>query len=346
MAARRRTGLQASPKTTALHGQLFVFDCLSLDYILDEPYAERVLRAGVNATNMTITDESDSWDEVLRLIDRACKKIEASPILALAANSSDIRKANKAGKLAIILGTQGASMIETHMWRVELLHRLGIRYLGLTYTGANLFGDGCGEVRDAGLTFLGKELIERVNALPMLLDLSHCGHQTRHEASSLAKHPVCTHSNAYAINPNDRNTKDETVAAIARKGGVIGVCALVKSVWPKGATIDHMLDHLDHFVKLVGCRHVGIGLDFTEAYQEEFSKTGAKPNVVPKWRKLRPDIFGTPEEFFTVAYPRGLQSISMLPNFTQGLIDRGYEKEQVGAIMGGNWLRNFASVCG
>ncbi len=346
MAAKRPEGLRASPETLALHERIFVFDCLSLDYILDEPYTERVLRAGVDATNLTITDESDSWDEVLRLIDKALKKIDASSTMALATSSADIRKANKAGKLAVILGTQGASMIETHMWRVEMLHRLGIRYLGLAYTGANLFGDGCGETRDAGLSFLGKELIERVNALAMLLDLSHCGHQTRREASGLAKHPVCTHSNAYAVTANDRNTKDDTVMALAKKDGVIGVCGLVKSVRPKNATIEHMLDHLDHFVKLVGHRHVGIGLDFTEAYQEEFRKTGVKPNVVPKWRTLRPDIFGRPEEFFTVGYPRGLESISLLANFTQGLIDRGYKKEQVEAIMGGNWLRNFTSVCG
>jgi membrane dipeptidase len=345
MARRRPIGLRASAETLAFHRDALVFDCLSLDYILDEPYATRVLEAGVNATNLTITDESDSWDHVLRLIEVAVEKIEASPVLVQATCAADIVRAQKAGKVAVILGTQGASMIETFLWRVELLHRLGIRYLGLAYTGANLFADGCGETRDAGISFLGRDLIEAVNGLPMLLDLSHCGHRTRAEAAGLAKHPVCTHSNAYGVNPNDRNTTDETVVAMARKGGAIGVCGLTKSVWPKNATIDHMLDHLDHFVNLVGHRHVGIGLDMTEGYQEAFRKSGIT-HEVPKWRTLRPDIFGTPEEFFTINYPKGLDTIRLLPNFTQGLFDRGYGRDQAAAIMGGNWFRNFKSACG
>ncbi|MBM3572823.1 MAG: peptidase M19, partial [Alphaproteobacteria bacterium] len=268
MAQRKQAPLRASSATLAFHRRMFVFDCLSLDYILDEPYATRVLEAGVNATNMTVTDESDSWDQVLRLIEIALKKIEKNPVLAHATSSADLLKARKAGKVAVILGTQGASFLETSFWRVPLLHRLGLRYLGLAYTGGNLYADGCGETRDAGLSFLGQELIEVVNGLPMILDLSHCGHRTRAEATERARHPVCTHSNAYAVNPNDRNTKDETIKAIAKKGGTVGVCGLVKSVWPKGATIQHMLDHCDHFVKVAGPRHVGIGLDFTEGYQE------------------------------------------------------------------------------
>ena len=133
---------------------------------------------------------------------------------------------------------------------------------------------------------------------------------------------------------------------MAGKGGVIGACGLVKSVWPQNATIEHLLDHIDHFVKIVGHLHVGIGLDFVEGYQERFRATAVKADVVPKWRTLRPDIFGLPEEFFTVSYPRGLQSISLLPNLTQGLLDRGCGKDKVEAIMGGNWLRNFTQVCG
>ncbi len=345
MATTRPAEITPSAETLAFHQRTLVFDCLSLDYILDEPYATRVLNGGVNATNVTITDESDGWDQTLRLIETALEKIEANPILTLATAAADVLKAQKAGKLAIILGTQGCSFLETSFWRIPLLYRLGLRYLGLAYTGGNLFADGCGETRDAGLSFLGRELIEVVNGLPMILDLSHCGHRTRSEATAFAKHPVCTHSNSYAVNPNDRNTRDETVIAMAKKGGAIGVCGLVKSVWPSDATIEHMLDHCDHFVNLVGHRHVGIGLDFTEGYQEAYRKSGVRAEV-PKWRRLRPDIFGTADEFFSVSYPRGLDSISLLPNFTQGLIDRGYTSEQVAAIMGGNWLRNFKTVCG
>ena len=90
---------------------------------------------------------------------------------------------------------------------------------GLAYTGATLFADGCGEKRDAGLSFLGEELIAAVNETPMILDLSHTGHRSRAEAVPLARAPVCTHSNAWHHVPNDRNTRDETVQAIVAKGG-------------------------------------------------------------------------------------------------------------------------------
>mgnify|MGYP002663200424 CR=1 FL=1 len=81
-----------------------------------------------------------------------------------------------------------------------------------------MFGDGCGERRDAGVSFLGRDLIAAMNEVDMILDLSHAGHRTRAEATELAKWPVCTHSNAYDLLPNDRNTKDETIRAIAETG--------------------------------------------------------------------------------------------------------------------------------
>jgi membrane dipeptidase len=220
--------------------------------------------------------------------------------------------------------------------------RLGLRSLGLAYTAGNLFADGCGETRNGGLTFLGKDLISAVNELPMLLDLSHCSHRTRAEAVELSRAPVCTHSNAYGENPNDRNTKDETVREIVKKGGAIGICALPKSVRPENPTLEDMLDHCDYFVSLVGKRHVGIGLDFTEGYQE--SRVTLPESA--RWRTWRPDMLGTVDDFQTQSYPRGLQSIRLLPNLTQGLFDRGYTEKEAAAILGGNWLRVFRKFVG
>jgi len=318
-----------------------VFDCLSLYYVLDEEYTERCLEGGVNATNVTFAD-FEPWDDTLKAIEIGLEKIEKSPFLILATTSADILKAKEQGKLAIIMGTQGAPMVEQHLWRVGLMWRLGLRYIGLTYTAGNLLADGCGETRNGGLTFLGKDFIAKVNELPMLLDLSHCSHQTRLEAAKLARAPVCSHSNAYTVNPNDRNTKDKAAKEISKKGGVIGICGLPKTVKPQNANINDILDHCEYFVNLIGYEHVGIGLDFIEAYKEEHV---ALPESV-RWRTWRPDIFGTVEEFHTESYPRGLHSIRLLPNLTQGLFDRGYSAKQVAAILGGNWFQNFKKFVG
>ncbi len=331
--------LRASAEAIAFTKDNFVFDCLSLFYVLDDEYAERCLSAGVNACNVTFGAETN-WQDMIANIEVGLEKIEKSDLLALATNTAEINKARNEGKLAIIIGTQGSKMVEDELKRIPIMHRLGMRYFGLAYTGATLLADGCGELRDAGITYLGKEAIEIVNSLPLILDLSHCGHATRAEATKLAHAPVCTHSNSYSVNKNDRNTRDETAKAIAAKGGVLGICGLPKSVHPKDPTVDHMLDHCDYYRDLIGCEHIGIGLDFTEAYK-------ASGKILPesrRWRTYRADIFGTIDEFFTQTYPTGLSTILELPNFTQGLIDRGYSEQDVAAILGGNWLRNFTAV--
>jgi membrane dipeptidase len=279
---------------------------------------------------MTVATEGESWDQVLENIDTAHSKISRNNNLVLVEKAQDIREAKKNRKLAIILGTQGSEVVDKHLTRIRILQKLGVRYIGLAYTGATLLADGCGETRDAGLTFLGRDFIEAVNELPVLLDLSHTGHRSRLEAAALAKHPVCTHSNAYAVNPNDRNTKDETARIIAEKGGVMGVTGL---------------DHADHWVTTIGSDHTGIGLDLTEGFQDAH-RAGRATMKPPKWRQLRPDIFGTTEEFYTQKYPRGLETIRQLPNLTHGLLVRGYSADQIQLIMGESWLRNLESVIG
>jgi membrane dipeptidase len=325
------------------HGETFVFDALSISYVLDEKYTERCLAGGVNGTNVTFALE-ENWDQVLRNVDRYLGKIEKSPLLTMCTTADDLLAAKREGKLGVMFGTQGASMLENQLWRLDLLVRLGLRFLGLAYTTGNLFGDGCGEKRDAGLSYLGEELIEKANELPIMIDLSHCGHRTRAEATALSRAPVCTHSNAAGLRPNGRNTEDATVAAMAAKGGVIGVCGLPQSLSDDMPTLDDFLDHIDYLVKLVGVTKVGIGVDYVESYQDQ--PTVVAPPSVVTWRTRRPDIFGPLSAFGRQSYPIGIESVAKLPNLTQGLMDRGYKKENVAAVMGANWLSAIRRFCG
>ena len=331
----------ADQRAIALTQEAFVFDCLGLFYVLSEPYATRCLEAGVNACNVSFALES-SWDETLRNVDEGFELIERSEVLMRAETAADIRRARDAGRLAVIPGTQGSSMIEKELGRVNVLAHLGFRFFGLAYTGATLFADGCGERRDAGVSFLGEELIEAVNATPMLLDLSHTGHRSRAEAVPLARAPVCTHSNAWHHVANDRNTKDETTRAVVEKGGMMGLCCLPLSVKAENQSLDDLIDHADHYRQLVGPEHIGIGLDFTEAYKD----AGVVLPESRRWRTLRPDIFGTVEEFVTQRYPDGISGIRELPNLTHRLLARGYSEVEVVGILGTNWLRTFERFAG
>jgi membrane dipeptidase len=331
----------ASQKTLAFHDKTLVWDCLSLFYILDEPYTQQALEGGVNVTNCTFGTEED-WNACLRNFESGLEKIEKSPLLKLALTSDDILAAQREGKLAIVIGTQGSAMLDQEIYRLEILYRLGLRIFGLAYTGPTMFADGCGERRDAGLSTYGHDLIDLVNKLGLLLDLSHAGHRARTEAVELATHPIGTHSNAYTVNANDRNTKDDVARKVGAKHGVMGVCGLPKTVWPENATLDRLIDHVDYYVNLLGDRHVGFGADFVAAYK-------AAKHILPaskRWRTLRPDVFGTVDEFFTQSYPEGFTEIRELPNFTQKLFDRGYSDEQAAAIIGGNWFRCFKEKIG
>lgn len=334
--------IMADEKTRRFHERTFVFDGLSISYVLDEKYTERCLEGGVNATNVTFALE-ESWDKVLHNFETHLNKIAKSPLLMLCTKADDLLVAQQKGKLGIVIGTQGATMLDDQLWRLELMVKLGLRFLGLAYTTANAFGDGCGEKRNAGLTYLGEELIALANRLPLMIDLSHCGHRTRAEATKLARAPVCTHSNADALRPNGRNISDETVKAMAAKGGMIGVCGLPQSLSDATPTLDDLLNHVDYLVKRVGSAHVGFGMDYVESYQEQPSVV-APPSVVT-WRTRRPDIFGPLSAFGRQSYPIGVESVRKLPNLTQGLFDRAYSEHDVAAIMGGNWLRAFRAFC-
>lgn len=335
----------ADDRTRRFHESSLVFDGLAIGYVLDEKYTQRCLEGGVNAANVTFALE-ETWDKTLQNFERNLAKIDKSPLLMLCKTADEVLAAKDQGKLGVVIGTQGASMMESadQFWRLETMVRMGLRFLGLAYTTANLFGDGCGERRDAGLSYLGEELIAVANTLPIMLDLSHCGHRTRAEATALARAPVCTHSNSDALRANGRNTTDATVTAMAAKGGMIGVCGLPQSLSDETPTLDDLLNHIDHFVKLVGVGHAGIGMDYVEAFQDQVTVVPS-PSVVT-WRTRRPDIFGPLAAFGRQSYPIDVEVVRKLPNLTQGLFDRGYSASDVEALIGGNWLRAMRRFCG
>ena len=328
------TYANVSAPALALHKQALVLDGLTPFYTLDEPYTGSLLEGGVDAALLSVVSDA-TWDMTLQRTETALGKIEASPHLMLATCAADFRAAKLAGKVAMMLVTQAADMLGADMKRVGIMHRLGFRILGMCYTFANLVGDGCGERRNAGVSFLGRELIAAVNELPMMLDLSHSGHQTSLEAAQLARSPCCTHANAYAVVANDRNKKDEVLALIAAKHGVVGLCGLPRAVRHPDPTLEHMAQHLDYLIETMGAEHVGLGLDYVEGYK----KAGV---VLPQSRRnrtLRPDIFGSVDDFLHQSYPRGLDNIRELPNLTQAMVDRGYDEATMRFVLGESWVR-------
>jgi membrane dipeptidase len=325
----------------ALQGDAIVVDFLALAYVLEQKYAERVLQAGVTAVNLTFGGE-ENFEGFLKAVESHLEKIERSDLMMLALTAADVRKAKTQRRLAVFMGTQGTTFVGDDLSRLRLMNRLGLRCVGLHGSFANLYGDASAEHRDGGLTLLGQELIDAVNELPMLLDVCHSGHQASLEAIARARAPICSHANSFTIEPTNRNRKDEAIIALAAKGSMIGVCALPRAVKAKDPSLSHMLDHIDYITGLVGPAHIGIGLDLMEGYRE--NKT-VSPALLRR-RTLRPDIFGTMEDFLNDDLPHGFKSIVALPALTQGLLDRGHPPAEVAAILGGNWLRTIETFIG
>src|SRR5258706_12589643 len=120
--------VEADEKTRRFHDTTFVFDGLSIAYVLDEKYTQRCLEGGVNATNVTFALE-ENWDKALRNFETYLAKIEKNPLLMLCTQADDLRVAQQKGKLGVVIATQGASILEDQRWRLGLLARPGLRFL-------------------------------------------------------------------------------------------------------------------------------------------------------------------------------------------------------------------------
>ncbi|MBI4190505.1 MAG: membrane dipeptidase [Betaproteobacteria bacterium] len=328
-------------KALRLHQESTVLDALTPYYTLDEPYTTGLLKGGVSAAFLSVVSPA-SWEDTLRRTETALRKIERSPVLTLATTAADLRTAKQQNKIAMVLITQGADMIEKDLQRVGIMFRLGFRVIGLCYTFSNQFGSGCGELGDGGVTFLGRDLITTINEFPMMLDVSHAGHRTSFEAVQLARSPVVTHANAYTVTPMDRNKKDEVLSIVAQKKGVIGLNALPRAIAATNPTLDLLLNHADYITGKFGMRCMGLGLDYIEAHKQQ----GEALPQSQRNRTLRPDIFGTVDDYFTQDYPKDLETIEKLPNLTGALLRRGYGEENVRLILGENWVRAFESNVG
>lgn len=254
----------------------------------------------------------------LQRIDAFYRALEAYPNdLMLATTAADIRKAKRAGKVAGILGLEGAEPIDDSLELLRSFYRLGVRNLGLTWNFRNDVADGVFEGETArGLTPFGVKVIEECNRLGILIDVSHLAPAGLEDVLRVSQRPIiASHSNAAAVCNNVRNLTDEQIEAIASHGGLIGVTFVPSFLTQlyRSATIDHALDHIDHLVKTAGADHVMLGSDF--------------------------DGMGT-------IVPKGLEDATCFPALTAGMVARGHSEATVRKILGVNFLRVFETVVG
>ncbi|MBC7233155.1 MAG: membrane dipeptidase [Chloroflexi bacterium] len=256
--------------------------------------------------------------QTLRLLDVLYTELAANTdSLVLATRAEDIERAKQTGKVAAVVGIEGAESLEGELGLLRIFHRLGVRLLTIAWSRRNEAADGIQEARTGGgLTNFGLKLVEECNRLGIMVDISHLAPAGVRDVLETSSKPViASHSNAYALCPHPRNLTDQQLTALAEKGGVVGVTFVPSFIAEdrKEASLEKLLDHIDHIVRVAGIDHVGLGSDF--------------------------DGFSPPP-------PAGLEDVTRLPGITAGLLSRGYSADEVRKILGGNFLRVFRQVAG
>ncbi|WP_174732447.1 dipeptidase [Mesobacillus harenae] len=169
----------------------------------------------------------------------------------------------KPGEIGAMLTLEGVDAIGNDLTKLNILHQLGVRSIGLTWNNANLAADGAGEPRGGGLTLLGKEIVKFNNDHEILTDVSHLSENAFWDVMEIAHFPIASHSNARALCEHPRNLYDKQARAMFDKGGMIHVVYCPPFVKQDGkAKVGDVVRHIDHLCSLGGVKQVGLGSDF------------------------------------------------------------------------------------
>jgi membrane dipeptidase len=254
-----------------------------------------------------------------------------SHLFTLVGVAADLERAKAGRRIAVIMGIQNSEHFHEPK-DVKRFYQLGQRCSQLTYNSQNHLGTGGTDRVDGGVTDFGVEIIKAMNEVGMLIDVSHCGDRTTLDAIEISAKPIAiTHSNCRALNNHPRLKTDEAITKLASRGGVMGITGVRNFVRDsEPTTVEHIVDHIDHVVKLAGIEHVGIGTDsdlngYDDMPPEQKQKLLAAYKSSYAFRdKLDTDGFDHPQKIF---------------DLTEALIRRGYSDDNITAVLGGNFRR-------
>ena len=229
--------------------------------------------------------------------------------VVVARSAADIRTAKEAGKLAVILAVENSDATEGSLNILRMLHRIGVRSMGLTHNTSSRAADGNEESRTGGgLTTFGVALVKEMNRIGMAVDVAHLSPAGLRDVLDTVDRPIInSHTTCAALCDHPRNLLDEEIRLVAENGGVIAMTFVPRFVDADNPTFDRFIDHIDHAVQLVGPRHVAIGSDF--------------------------DGGGTLIEDATV-----------FPSITEALLEKGYSEDDVRLVLGESFMRVFGEV--
>ena len=289
----------------------------------------------------TITSHAGwKWSDILHDLGMRLCDLAHQDFIVVCDGVRDILAAHQTGRLALVPTLESATPIENELDRLDVLYGFGVRSMGITYSESNVLGSGLREAGDAGLTDFGRQAVERMNKLGILIDTAHCGDRTTLDTIEVSQQPtVISHAGARALWDTPRLKPDHVLEALAAKGGVLGIEAAPHTTLTERHprhTLDSCMEHFEYAVRLLGIDHVGFGPDTMFGDHVGLHRAYAAQLSVTKVLGNKP--------FQPVAYVDGLENPADFPNIVRWLVKHGYSDEDIVKVMGGNALRVLKQV--
>jgi membrane dipeptidase len=293
----------------------------------------------------------------LKIMETIHQMVESYPnAVRFADSTEDVRKIAASGRGAILIGIEGGHAIEDSLDLLRAFYRLGARYMTLTHTNTNNWADSSGDrARHGGLTDFGRQVVQEMNGLGMLVDISHVSDETFWDVIETTKAPVfASHSSSRALAEHARNMTDDMLRAVAKNGGVVMInfnppFLSTEVAKASAAQRERLRPQLDELRK----RYPEGGPAYAEARRALFR---ADPIPAVSWTRIVDhidhvakvagiDSVGIGSDFDGISsVPEGMEDVSKLPRIREELKRRGYSEGDIRKIMGENFMRVFAAV--
>jgi membrane dipeptidase len=307
-----------------------------------EQWLPQLVEGGVDVQVLPVfIDDTFRPEGALR---QTLRMIECAHVLAegnadavrICHDGAQIDEALALGRIALVLAMESMPGIDESVELISTVHRLGVRVASIAHWGRTALADGSGQDGTGSkLTSHGVEALQEMERLGMIFDVSHLGASGVGHVLELATRPViATHSSARALRDHHRNLTDDQLRAIASGGGVVCVnfLAAFLTMDARAATVDHLVDHIEHIAGVAGIDHVGLGPDFMREVHLDLTPPCCEG-------------FSYSEIDAMAAIP-GLEGPRGLPLVTESLLKHGFSDDEIVKIVGGNVMRLFRAELG
>ena len=306
-------------------------------------WSEKIFRqmreGGIDAVHVTIAYH-ENFRETVANIEQWNSLFERFVELIFQGKTGDdVRLARESGRTAIFYGFQNPSPMEDDIRLVEILHTLGARFMQLTYNNQSLLGSGCYETNDTGITRMGREVIEEMNRVGLVVDMSHSAERSTLEAMEISSRPiVITHANPGFWEPALRNKSQAVLEGLAQTGGMLGFSLYPHHLKDKGdCSLESFCEMIARTAEIMGVDHIGLGSDLCQDQPDSVVKWMR----AGRWTKKIDYGEGSANNAGFPPMPGWFKDNRDFNNIEQGLLDVGFNAEDTAKVMGNNWLEFF-----